>query len=327
MGNAVTCACLVYTSATPEIARIGLGTAAARYQAQGYAVLPLERGGKKPHRMLPWQPDVPSGVHHATRDSRWTRYWWGLDPAASVGVATGSISRLAVIDLDVKNGADGPAAFGRFLAGHRLAMPALPAWAATPSGGLHIWLRVPAGITVPERPGILPGVDVKGDGGLVVAAPSMALRHPMLRPGERASDPVPVPYAWSAGCPCQVPDAPGWLLPWLASTPVHAPGHAGTGSIGENPDIASMTRTGIPRGQRNAVLYRLACARYRVHGIDPDGAGRVHAELSAVLAASDRSDFGSGELSRILDSARRFIAGQQQREKIMMDSYMRMVNR
>jgi hypothetical protein len=318
----VTCPCLAYGASDPVVNRLGLGAAALRYQHQGYAVLPLARGGKRPHRML----GDSGGVHWATRDKAMPPWAWGQDPAANVGVATGSPSRLAVIDMDVKNGAEGPAAFGRFLATYRLVMPTLPAWAATPSGGLHIWLRVPAGVTVPERPGILPGVDVKGDGGLVVAPPSMQLRPAMARPGERSGDPVPVPYEWSAGCPCQVPDAPGWLLPWLQSAPVPVTGVIGTGGT-SGTGLDELVKTGVPRGSRNAVLYRLACARYRVHGTGPDSYGQVRAELEQVLAASDRGDFGGHELSTIMNSARRFVAAQETRETMMVQNYLRMVAR
>src|SRR5690349_4260241 len=98
------CSCLNFSSADPVVQRYGLGAAAMRYQQRGYAVVPLVRGGKKPHRMLPWRPAVPSGVHHATCFPSAAETWWAGDPAANVGVATGQISRLAVIDLDVKRG-------------------------------------------------------------------------------------------------------------------------------------------------------------------------------------------------------------------------------
>lgn len=316
-----TCPCLRYTAATPGINHLGLGVAALRYQQAGYAVLPLVRGGKKPHRMLPWDPATPSGVHLASLDPRAPAWAWGQDPAANVGVATGSVSRLAVIDLDVKRGQDGPGEWGRFLAQYRLAMPASPAWVATPSGGLHIWLRTPAGVRVPERPAVLPGVDVKGDGGLVVAPPSMQLQAPLARPGERGGDPVPVPYAWSAGCPCQVPDAPEWLLPWLDVAPGGTAAGPHEARDAEPPDPGTLARNGIPRGQRNVTLYRLACSRYRVHGTGPDGAAAVLAELEAVMAASDHSDFTRSELLRITDSARRFVAGRQDLERKMIERW------
>lgn len=305
------CGCLYYGVDDPAVQVYGLGAAAMRLQQRGYAVLPLARGEKRPHRMLGDQ----GGVHWATLDTG-AAHWWEQDPAANVGVATGQASCLVVIDLDVKNGQNGTAAFTGLLNEHRLEWPLDAPWAQTPSGGWHAWLRTPPGVAVPERPGILPGVDVKGDGGLVVAPPSMQLRFPMVRPGERSrGEPVPVPYRWVSGCPCVVPAAPGWLLPWLTTAPVAGSSHSsGGGEIGGAPDNASLQRTGIPVGQRNRELYRYACARYRLHGTSTQAAALVMADVDHVLARTDRRDFSRGEVLRILESARRFVAGRQESE-------------
>jgi hypothetical protein len=297
---------------SPGLDQIGLGMPALQYAEMGYAVLPLIRGGKKPHRMLP--PD--GGVHHATTNPQQVIEWWRQDPAANIGVATGSVSRLCVIDLDVKHGGRGPDIFAQFLAHYRLALPEVP-YVITPSGGDHIWLRWPAGLAVPERPGILPGVDVKGDGGLVVASPSMQLTAPMIRPGERA-EPVALPYVQASGCPCSAPLAPGWVPQWLASAPSQgAPGHAGEDSSGEAPDLTSLKRTGIPRGQRNQVLYRLACSRYRLLGTGQAGAAGVLDDLRSVWEAGDRADMGWREVLVIAESARRFIERSERNEMTM----------
>lgn len=309
---------------SPGLDQIGLGMPALQYAEMGYAVLPLVRGGKKPHRMLP----ETGGVHHATTDPRQITEWWRQDLAANIGVATGSVSRLCVIDLDVKHGGRGPDIFAQFLAHYRLALPEVP-YVITPSGGDHIWLRWPAGLAVPERPGILPGVDVKGDGGLVVAPPSMQLTAPMLRPGERA-EPVALPYVLASGCPCSAPLTPGWVPQWLASAP--AAGATGSGGEApgrseESPDLSALKSTGIPRGQRNAVLYRLACSRYRLHGTGQEGAGRVLDDVRSVWEAGDRSDMGWREVLVIAESARRFIERSERNEmtmrKMWIDRLMR----
>lgn len=304
------CACLQYPGDHP-LARLYLGFPALRYQQQGYAVLPLDRGGKRPHRML----GDRGGVHWATTDPAMPPWAWQQDPAANIGIATGWRSRLVVIDLDVKGGADGPAEWDRFVGLNRLQMPSPACWAETPSGGMHIWLRTPDGEHIPERHP-LPAVDVKGDGGLIVAPPSMQLLSETARAGGRDSDPVPVPYRWLSGCPCSVPDAPPWLLPWLASAPSRpgAPGEDGDGSS-SGLSLETAVRTGIPRGQRNSELYRLACARFRFHGTGPASHATVAGELRQVLAASDTAGFGPAELLTILRSARSFVAGSEEAEK------------
>jgi hypothetical protein len=314
------CECLDYP-ATPLLERFGLGIPAWRLQQRGYAVLPLARGQKKPHRMLPWSGEGKDGVHHASLEEVKARGWWGNDPAANVGVATGSVSRLVVIDLDVKKGHDGPAVFWRFLVEHELGELPAPT-VQTPSGGLHLWLRTPAGVAVPERPGILPGVDVKGDGGLVVAPPSMVLGIARQRPGEPlGTAEAPVPYTWAAGCPCAVPGAPPWLLPWLASAPSGSPAGSGEGETGQAPDLTSLKRTGIPRGQRNAELYRLACSLFRRRGTSTEASLSVKEDLMEIWSKSDRSEFSASELLTVIDSARRFVEGRQEEDKAVMDRY------
>ena len=163
-----------YTDATPGIRELGLGVAALDLIALGYAVVVLEPGEKRPHRTL-----LPprGGVHNATRDPGQARWWWTQGKGANIGVPTGAVNRLAVVDLDVKGGQDGHGNFAAFLAQNGLELPPGTPWDETPSGGYHGLLRTPPGARVPERPGILPGVDVKGCGGYIVVPPSLLNMH------------------------------------------------------------------------------------------------------------------------------------------------------
>jgi Bifunctional DNA primase/polymerase, N-terminal len=296
-----------------EVSRIGFGVMALRYASWGYAVLPCERGGKKPHRMLP--PE--GGVHWACTDPAQIRQWWSEDPAAGIGVATGAPSALAVIDLDVKGEHNGLESLSRFLSGFSSgdALASCPA-ARTPSGGWHLWLRLPWGWRSPERPGILPGVDVKGDGGYVLAAPSARLVMPLGADGERV-EPVPVPYVWDAGCPCTAALAPPWLNAWLASAPQQQQARAGD----PPPELDELRRTGIPAGERNHTIYRLACSLFRKYGTTPKGAAVVLGELGEVWQASDRRDFGWREVLVCAESARKFIERTQQQERMALTAW------
>lgn len=299
----------------PDDARtreLGLGVPALRYAYHGYAVVPCERGGKKPHRMLPER----GGVHHASRDPGQIISWWRQDPAANIGVATGQASALVVMDLDVKGGADGVDSITRFMDGiyppdpsRRFTLPLGP-HVRTPSGGWHLWMRhdQPFG----DRPALLPGVDLKADGGLVIAPPSMALLTPAGLDTERA-EPVPVPYEWTQGCPCTLAQMPRWLAELAAVTPWRP----AAGLAEESPDEQAALAGGYSVGTRNRELYRLACSLYRRFGTTPEGAAVVLARIEAVWLAGSRQDMPRSEVLTITESARRFISGQEDAERQM----------
>lgn len=306
------CPTMVFEPNDPLAERLGLGAAALRYLKLGYAVLPLQRGGKKPHRMLP----ETGGVHHATRFASQVWEWWKLDKAANVGIACGP-SKLVVIDLDVKRGQRGPYNFGTFVTGRT--WPQGP-WVTTPSGGVHLWVRTAE--PIPERPGILPGVDIKAAGGLVVAPPSMSLHHPASQPGDAAGSnvPIPLPYMWTEGCPCQIGEAPAWLSEWAHNAPtLGSPNELPDAPVG---DVEELKRTGVAEGERNATFYRLACSLYRRFGTEYDGAQRVIAELGDVYAATSKTGFTWNELLTIADSARRFIADVSEKDEAVRRSWL-----
>jgi hypothetical protein len=281
---------------------------ALRYAWLGYAVLPLQAGGKRPHKML----GNRGGVHLAERDRNMIKAWWLQDRSANVGVACGSVSKLVVLDLDVKGGRDGVSAFMEFLEARHLTMPYPDPLARTPSGGAHLYLRTALHEQrVPDRPGILPGVDVKGDGGYVVAYPSALAVQPIDRPGERGSGEVSVPYEWASGCPHDAPLAPGWLLPWLESAAASGTSHPDQGDSGDEvpeEDAALVT------GSRNRGIYKLACSLYRRLGTGPDAAWQVREKLKDVWDKTDHYDFPWSEVMVCAESARRFIERQVQAE-------------
>jgi hypothetical protein len=91
-------------------------------------------------------------------------------PGANVAIATGAVSGLVVVDIDCKD-VDGFAAWCALMS--RLGVPYHQTrTVVTPSGGEHWYYRHP-GRDVPNSAGVLaPGVDVRGDGGFVLAPPS-----------------------------------------------------------------------------------------------------------------------------------------------------------
>jgi hypothetical protein len=152
----------------------GILRSAIAYAKQGFPVLPLygvENGvcmchqGKK-CRSPGKHPMTPNGVKDATTDLAQIKEWFGQRPYPNLGIATGN--GLVVIDVDKKSGGYG--SMDRLEKEFRK----LPRnnVVRTGGGGLHIYLRSKDEIR--NSSGKLgPGIDVRGDGGYVVAPPSV----------------------------------------------------------------------------------------------------------------------------------------------------------
>lgn len=111
-------------------------------------------------------PVTAHGFHDATTAPDQIVAWWSEHPEASVGIATGD--GLCVVDIDpAKNGA---ASHATCVA--RLGDMGPTLTVRTGSGGLHLYYTTTSHI--PCSQGRLgPGVDVRCDGGYVVAPPSL----------------------------------------------------------------------------------------------------------------------------------------------------------
>lgn len=97
--------------------------------------------------------------------------WWTRDPRNNVGIATGGAARLVVLDIDPKDG--GFESLDALLAKHGQ-LPPTPT-VETGSGGRHYYFEAPDGLEIPRNSASLlgAGLDVRGEGGQVVAPPSM----------------------------------------------------------------------------------------------------------------------------------------------------------
>lgn len=153
-----------------------------------------------------------------TRDLAQAERWWGAGfrfglrcSAFGIGVPTGAMSGIYVIDVDNKSNKNGSATIAALVAKHG-PLPAGPR-VATPSGGWHFLFRDPGdayGSTV-EVAGV--GIDTRGEGGCVIVAPSM---H---KSGKRyVFDPTAL---LSMYLPGNLPPVPAWFLKLLEKT-VHA---------------------------------------------------------------------------------------------------------
>jgi hypothetical protein len=116
------------------------------------------------------KPLTPNGFKDATTDLSQIEKWWAHWPEANIAIATGNISGLYVIDVD---GEDGRAAFLNLL--QRLHEPLPQTLVCITGRGFHIYLPLPNGKTCPCSTGAdeEKGLDVRGDGGYVIAPPSV----------------------------------------------------------------------------------------------------------------------------------------------------------
>lgn len=136
---------------------------ALQYAAKGMRVFPVKRGTKGAgggQLLRSWKTE-------ATTDPEVISGWWNMWPDADICIATGN--GLAVIDLDVKGKGDGTASMLGWIADNGCMPPT--AVVMTGSGGQHHYYTVNG--TYPNRRGILPGIDIRSDGGYVVAPPSV----------------------------------------------------------------------------------------------------------------------------------------------------------
>jgi hypothetical protein len=150
--------------------------AALQYAAWGLPVLPCHwiEGGVcscgqpcKPAGKHPLGHLVPRGLHQASTDELVVGAWWDAEPRANIAIRTGN--GYAVLDIDPRHGGD------ETLRQWELTHGVLPEGmtAFTGGGGWHRWFVIPPGVTIPSRANVLgPGVDVRAEGGYVMAPPS-----------------------------------------------------------------------------------------------------------------------------------------------------------
>jgi hypothetical protein len=131
------------------------------------------------------------GVLDATGDINVVVRWWKQVPDANIAVATGKISDLVVLDVDGPTGEETLAKLERKFG----SLP--PTWQVETGKGRHIYLRYPENIAkVKSVAWKKLGLDVRGDGGYVIAPPSVhesGRRYTFLE--NTASELAPCP-AW-----------------------------------------------------------------------------------------------------------------------------------
>jgi hypothetical protein len=146
------------------------------YAARGWHVFPLKPGDKK--------PATAHGLKDATTDEETIRAWWERNPRYNIGIATGAVSGIVVVDTDNPEAEEYVQLQGD-----------TPTRQQTTAKGRHRLYRHPGTDTrnTTALHGVA-GLDVRGDGGYIVAAPSV---HPsgVVYEWENDADLAPLP-AW-----------------------------------------------------------------------------------------------------------------------------------
>lgn len=112
-------------------------------------------------------PRTFNGLKSASTSLDVISNWWSKWPNANIGVATGERSGFVVLDIDPRHG--GEQSFNLLI--NRYGSLPYTMEALTGGGGRHILFKYPG--LIKNRTNILPGLDVRGEGGYIVAAPSL----------------------------------------------------------------------------------------------------------------------------------------------------------
>jgi Bifunctional DNA primase/polymerase, N-terminal/Primase C terminal 1 (PriCT-1) len=225
--------------------------AALSYAQQGWPVFPVHSAragrcscGDSHCRNVAKHPRTRHGLKAATIEIDAIRAWWADWPDANVAIRTGTESGLIVLDVDPRHGGDDSllALFKEY--GH----PPITIEVVTGGGGRHLYFAHPGGV-IPNRAGLRPGLDLRGDGGYVVAPPS-----------SHASG---TNYHWADGSgPGETPPVPPpkWLLT-LAQESVQSRAAA---AADDGAAVFAAAQRYVraadpaPAGQRNDAAFRLA---------------------------------------------------------------------
>lgn len=147
---------------------------ALSYAKIGWPVLPLHNpreDGKcscseKDCSSIGKHPRTSHGIKDASKSPLDVCNWWQRWPYANIGIATGTTSGLLVVDIDPRHGGD--ESWKKFVDENPLP-PSLTAQSG--GGGFHIYYKISTQ-SIKNRTNVLPGVDIRGEGGYIVAPSS-----------------------------------------------------------------------------------------------------------------------------------------------------------
>lgn len=237
--------------------------------AVGFYVFPAPPGQRKSHKSAAFSRSRRRWG--ATNDPDEIAQDWQRWPEASLGIECGPDSDLLVIDIDgPSHGVDGFSEWAKLIREHGGIPETVEV--ETPSGGRHIYFRWPKGCNIANSASrIAPGIDVRGEGGMVIAPPS-------VKPGVGA-------YRWRASPEVGIAECPEWLVrlcmrPVVAAAPspmpIAAPAEAWAQRALEAETAAVLA---APEGTRNDRLNTAAFNLGQIVAGGGLGQGAVQAHL------------------------------------------------
>ncbi len=219
---------------------------ALKYSDLGLAVFPLHGislgrctcGNEEcssPGKHPMWDAQLlPDGVKSATHDKAIISQWWEKWPNANIAIATGWMSGLLVVDFD---GVAGRNSFLKLQKQHGKWPATLTA--RTGKGGHLVYHTGLAAFG--NKTALFPGVDIRADGGYIVAAPSTHVS------GKR--------YEWTRNGP--MAPAPQWLRDTLQGKEPATQRAPAQQFDGPKPHKSIDDHPSIGDGGRNAGLFSL----------------------------------------------------------------------
>jgi hypothetical protein len=177
-----------------DVQALGMLEGALQYAARGLPVFPCLANERK-------KPLTKNGFKDATTDPATIQRWWRKNSTALIGIPMGWASGFFCVDLDRKppppgeQMKDGVKTWAEWEAEHGKTETLS---AETPSGGQHRIFKYREGVRNIGLDKLGPGIEIKGEGGYIIVAPSRI-------PGYRSEN-----YRWLNDAP--IAEAPDWLL-------------------------------------------------------------------------------------------------------------------
>lgn len=231
---------LNYASLGMRVLPLHYITPAGTCSCGGSSVNPKCKPGKHPFSRL-----VPHGHRDASSDSEQIREWF-TNTSYNLGLATGWVSGIFVLDRDDR---DGGATSLQALEAQYGVLP--QTLTQTTGNGAHYVFRQPQELDIKSRAGnIAPGIDIRANGGYVVAAPS---RH------ENGKI-----YTWQGD---RLPQR-DWIAPapkWLSDLALNPIGKQSTGSIVNTKPATNIEVFTIPDQIRDGEGREEFILRYSGH--------------------------------------------------------------
>ncbi|MGK0299073.1 MAG: putative DNA primase/helicase [Gammaproteobacteria bacterium] len=179
------------------------------YMGYGWPVLPVSSKTKRPL--------IPSGSLGASTDIDQLFAWYETFPNAILAIATGKFSELIIVDIDIRPDRNGWDSLEQKFGDNFDVDMENNLVSRTATGGVHLVYKYKDGIKNAQD--ILPGIDIRGDGGYFIAPPS-----------ERFINGKWIEYEWKH-IELDIPDIPDWLDELIENKKSSNVGHNSTVSI------------------------------------------------------------------------------------------------